>query len=62
MICATYILTLHGPDGADESVRIFQPNLRETEENLTDLLPLGYWVAIESFEALLDKEEEATDG
>lgn len=60
MICATYILTVHGPDDADQSIRIFPPTLREAEENLTDLLPQGYWVEIQSFEAML--EEETTDG
>lgn len=59
MICATYILTLHGPDGGNENERIFEPTLRETEENLTDLMPRGYWVEIQSFEAILDAEEEA---
>lgn len=63
MICSTYILTVHGPDDADESIRIFPPTLRETEENMTDLLPRGYWVEIQSFEAILDTmEEEGTDG
>ena len=62
MICATYILTVHGPDDADASIRIFPPTLRETEENLTDLLPRGYWAEIQSFDSILEMEAEGTDG
>lgn len=47
MIAATYVLTLHThyKVGPEEGL-IEEQLLRETEENLTDLLPLGWWVRI----------------
>ena len=54
MIIARYTLTVHGPDDTDE--RIVNPErgawwnnlLHETEENMTDLLPEGFSVTIET--------------
>jgi hypothetical protein len=48
MIYAAYVLTLHGPDDEDDrqTREIYEPTLRETEENLTDLMPSGWWVEI----------------
>lgn len=63
MIYATYILTLRGPDeGGPEKMRINTQYLRELQENLTDLMPMGYWVTVEAFDDLLDNEEEKVNG
>lgn len=48
-ILATYNLMLLGPTADPTNMRhwkLFKPALRETEENLTDLLPDGYRVVI----------------
>lgn len=55
MIHSTYILTLNGPDSPERDA-ILEPTLRETEENLTDLMAQGFWVEIHKWDDPLDDE------
>ena len=48
----TYVLQVIGPERyAGHDQEIPKPLIRETEENLTDLLPEGYRVTIKEWDA-----------
>lgn len=50
VIHATYVLMLKSGIQAAKGARIGDVALREAEENLTDLLPAGYWVEIHEWD------------